>query len=214
MPGMRAPVRIRRVAAVERPVGMAFLGELRAADAADHAVELARLRQHQRERVLGAGDVGAAADGEHGHAAFGAGGGVDAGDAGAVFLHELAASARRQARRGRRPAPRPPAPARRRARRAIPPASRPFARGPGTGRPPARARARSSRRSRAPRARRNPRTRRSARPACRDRAPPAARAGSGRLRRRGGGGPARRCSVGWCGSGSICSAWPTRVCML
>ena len=75
--GNAAPVRIGRVPPVERLVGMACFRELADGDAADKAVKLARLRQHQRERVLGAGDVGAAADGEHGHAAFGAGGGVD-----------------------------------------------------------------------------------------------------------------------------------------
>ena len=84
-----APVRIRRMPPVERLVDMADLREPGDGDAADEAVELARLRQHQRQRVLGAGDVGAPADGEHGHVARGAGGSVDRRGREAVFLHEF-----------------------------------------------------------------------------------------------------------------------------
>ena len=83
------PVRIGRVPPVERLVGIAFRGKLRGGDQPDHAVELARLHEHQRKCVLGAGDVGAAADVQHRDAALGAGGGVDAAEPEAVFLDEF-----------------------------------------------------------------------------------------------------------------------------
>ena len=74
---------------VERLVGIALRGKLRGGDEPDHAVELARLHEHQRDGVLGAGDVGATADGQHRHAALGAGGGVDAAEPESVFLDEF-----------------------------------------------------------------------------------------------------------------------------
>ena len=74
------------MAAVERAVRIADLGKLLDADAAVEPVQLLGQHQHQAERGLGAGDVGAPADGEHLDVALRAGVGVDLADHEAVFV--------------------------------------------------------------------------------------------------------------------------------
>ena len=79
----------RRVAAVERPVGALFGLDALDGDEAVEFVELARQHQHQPEGVLGAGDVGAAAQRQKLDALLGAGGGVDVAKPRAEFLQHL-----------------------------------------------------------------------------------------------------------------------------
>ena len=84
------------MAAVERLVGMAERGERLGADAALQFVDAPRQHQHQGERQLGAGDIGAAAQGQHGDILGGAGRAIDAAQIDAVFLHRLEPRRRRK----------------------------------------------------------------------------------------------------------------------
>ena len=191
--GNARPVGIGRVPAVERLVRIAGRGKLLDADPAHHAVELLGEREHQRERHLRAGAIDAPADGQKLDAPRRAGGVVDVARQRAEFLHD------REIGAGRELLAPDPQPIRRSARgcraapRASPAAIRPCVSRPGTGFPPARARACNSRRNPARRGRRNPQRPRSARPPCSDRAGCRPRAGRGRLRRPG------RCSC-WQGN--------------
>ena len=76
------------MAAVEWLVGVADFAQLLDADAAGQAMKFLGEREHQRDGELGAGDIGAAADGEHLDAFGSAGVGVDVAGAEAVFLHD------------------------------------------------------------------------------------------------------------------------------
>ena len=77
------------MAAVERLIVVAEIGERLDADASGQFIDAPRQHQHERKGKLGAGDIGAAPLGEHGDAAFGAGCLVDAPQVDAVFLHGL-----------------------------------------------------------------------------------------------------------------------------
>ena len=83
------PVRIRRVAAVEGLKMITELGERLDADAPGQPRRHLGLRQHQTDRMLGAGDVGAPPQRQDRDAAGGGGVGVDIAQAHAIFLHHL-----------------------------------------------------------------------------------------------------------------------------
>ncbi len=63
-------------------------GQLFGADAAGEAMQLLGEREHQRDGELGAGDIGAAPDGQHLDAFRGTGGEVDVARLEAVLLHD------------------------------------------------------------------------------------------------------------------------------
>ncbi len=86
-PADARPIGIGRVAAVERLVDIALGRELLGTDPSGQAMHLLGQRQHQRDRNLGAGDVGTAPERHELDAARRAGRGIDVARHGAIFLH-------------------------------------------------------------------------------------------------------------------------------
>ena len=84
------------MAAIERLVRIADLFQQLWADATSDPIELSRQHEHQRNRVLGAGDVCTPAQREHFDPVCGAGANIDVAWLAAVFLHDAQAFAGRK----------------------------------------------------------------------------------------------------------------------